>query len=176
MNIRLILLFFLLGSFSWALSQDPAQLTKKEQKFASRVFEGEPAAELLIFPHQDAALEDLFMDGDRVYLLSRQDLVMGYLLSTRAMGRYDYFDYIIAYAPDLSVIELSILVYRSDHGAAICQKGWLGQFKAYSGEELTLGKDIDAIAGATISATSIVRDMKRSYQLMVGLKEAGIIH
>jgi hypothetical protein len=175
MNIRLILLFLALGSFSLALSQDPGHLSKKEQKFADRVFEGETSAELLVIPDRDAAGKNLFLEGDRVYMLSRQDLVTGYLLSTRAMGRYDYFDYIIAYAPDLSVIDLSILIYRSDHGAAICQKGWLGQFKAYAGEELTLGKDIDAIAGATISATSIVRDMRRSYLLMVGLKEEGII-
>ena len=175
MNTKFILFFFCLSGFSWALPQDPGQLTKKEQKFAYSVFEGEPEAELLIFSDRDRAGEIFFMEGDRVYQLSRHDLVMGYLLSTRARGRYDYFDYIIAYDPDLSVIKLSILVYRSDHGAAICQKKWLGQFEAYSGEDLSLGKDIDAIAGATISATSIVSDMKRSHQLMVSLKEEGII-
>ena len=99
----------------------------------------------------------------------------GYLLSTRALGRYDYFDYLLAFAPDFSVLGITITVYRSSHGAAICQKKWLSQFEAYAGEELTLGKEIDAVAGATISATSMVKDIKRCYHLMITLTEEGII-
>jgi hypothetical protein len=173
--MRLIILFISLFSFNWALSQDLTQLTKKEQKFAYRIFEGEPGAEALIIPDRDTAYEGFSMDGDRLYLMKQQDVGIGYLLSTMAKGRFDYFDYIVAYAPDLSVLGLSILVYRSDHGAAICQKGWLGQFEGYTGEDLKLGKEIDAVAGATISATSMVKDMKRTHQLMISLKEEGII-
>lgn len=161
--MKLIFLIAAMFSFTWTLSQDNDLLTKKEQKFASRIFESELYAEKLNTP-------------DRVYLMTNQDILAGYLLMTSAKGRYDYFDYIVAYAPDLSVLGLSILVYRSSHGAAICQKGWLGQFEGYAGEELTLGKDIDAVAGATISATSIVKDMKRTHQLMIDLKEEGVIH
>jgi Na+-translocating ferredoxin:NAD+ oxidoreductase RnfG subunit len=162
MNIRLIFLFAAMFCFTWALSQDPNPLSKKEQKFASRIFEGEPLAERLNIP-------------DRVYLMKKQDTVLGYLLSTSAKGRYDYFDYTVAYATDFSVMGLSILVYRSSHGAAICQKGWLRQFEGYAGEEMTLGKEIDAVAGATLSATSLVKDMKRVHQRMILLKEEGII-
>ena len=176
MTIRLIFLFISLFSFTWTLSQDNTQLAKKEQKFAFKIFEGEPSAEALNIPDRDTAKEGSSMDGDRAYLMKQQDAGIGYLLSTRAKGRYDYFDYIVAYAPDLSVLGLTVLVYRSAHGAAICQKGWLGQFEGYAGEELTLGKEIDAVAGATISATSMVKDMKRTHQLMIRLKEEGIIH
>ena len=161
--MRLIFLIAAMFSFTWTLSQDHDLLTKKEQKFASRIFEGETSAERLDAP-------------ERVYLVKKQDAILGYLLTTSSKGRYDYFDYVVAYAPDFSVLGLSILVYRSSHGAAICQKGWLRQFEGYAGEELTLGKEIDAVAGATISATSIVMDMKRTHQLMIDLKEEGIIH
>jgi len=115
------------------------------------------------------------MAGDRAFLLRHEDLVPGYLLSTRAMGRFEYFDYLLAFAPDFSVLGLTITVYRSSHGAAICQKKWLSQFEDYAGEELILGKEIDAVAGATISATALVKDMQRCYQLMISLKEEGII-
>ena len=57
-------------------------------------------------------------------LLRQQDLVLGYLLSTRAKGRYEYFDYLLAYAPGFS---------------------------------------------------ALVKDMKRCYQLMISLKEEGLI-
>jgi len=157
-------------NFSWALSQDQKLLTKKEEKFVNRIFPEGSTAERLVLPDWDSASAGSPMDGDRVYLLRQKEVVLGYLLSTRAMGRFDYFDYLLAYAPDFSVLDLTVTVYRSSHGAAICQKRWLSQFVGYSGEELTLGKEIDAVAGATISATSMVKDMKRCRQIMISLK------
>jgi len=173
--MRLLFVLFSIFSFSWAFSQDHNLLTKKEAKFVSGIFQEGSTAEALMLPDQNTALTGSLPNGDRVYLLRQQDLMLGYLLSTRAKGRYEYFDYLLAYAPDFSVLGLTITVYRSSHGAAICQKKWLSQFEAYAGEELTLGKEIDAVAGATISATALVKDMKRCYQLMIRLKEEGFI-
>ena len=161
--MRYVSLIFCLISFSWAFSQEHVDLTKKEGKFVNAMFQEGLTAEAIVLT-----------DNDRVFLLRQQDVMLGYMLSTRAKGRYDYFDYLLAYAPDLSVLGLKVTVYRSTHGAAICQKRWLSQFEGYAGEELTLGKEIDAVSGATISATSLVKDMRRCYQLMIGLKEEGI--
>ena len=139
------------------------------------IFQEAWTAEAIVIPDQDSVRTGSLLEGDWVYLIKQQDLVLGYLLSTRAKGRFDYFDYLLAYAPDLSVKGLTVTVYRSLHGAAICQKRWLSQFEGYAGEELTLEKEIDAVAGATISATSMVKDMKRCYQIMINLKEGGMI-
>ena len=174
--MRLIVTIVFLSSFSCVLSQDHKPLMKKEVKFVNSIFQEGSTVEAIIIPDQNNAYAGYLMAGDRLYLLRQQDEVLGYLLSTRAMGRYEYFDYLLAYAPDFSVLGLTITVYRSSHGAAICQKKWLSQFESYAGEELTVGKEIDAVAGATISATSMVRDTKRCYQLMIGLKEEGLIH
>jgi len=173
--MRLILLIFCLLNFSWALSQEHIPLTKKEEKFINGMFKEGLTAEAVIIPDQGSAGAELLKDGDRIYVLRQQNLVQGYLLSTQAKGRYDYFDYLLAYAPDLSVKGLTVTVYRSLHGAAICQKRWLSQFEGYAGEDLTLGKEIDAVAGATFSATSLVKDVKRGYQIMISLKEEGMI-
>ncbi len=173
--MRLLFVLFCVFSFSWALAQDHNLLTKKEAKFVSGIFQEGSSAEAIILPDQDNAFAGSLMAGDRAFLLRHEDLVLGYLLSTRAMGRFEYFDYLLAFAPDFSVLGLTITVYRSSHGAAICQKKWLSQFEDYAGEELILGKEIDAVAGATISATALVKDMKRCYQLMISLKEEGII-
>ena len=173
--MRYIFLLICLSSFSWALSQDHKLLAKKEEKFVKGIFQEVWTAEALAMPVQDSLKTGPLQEGDRVYILKQQDLVLGYLLSTRALGRFDYFDYLLAYAPDFSVLGLTITVYRSSHGAAICQKKWLSQFEAYAGEELTFGKDIDAIAGATISATSLTKGVQRCYQIMINLKEQGLI-
>lgn len=173
--MKFISIIFFLVNFTLVFSQEHVDLTKKEHKFVQAVFQEGLTAEAIVLTDQDLALAGSLREGDRFYLLRQEDVLCGYLLSTRALGRYDYFDYLLAYAPDLSVRGLTITVYRSSHGAAICQKKWLSQFEAYAGEELTLGKEIDAVAGATISATSLVKDIKRCYQLMITLKEEGII-
>lgn len=139
------------------------------------MFSEEAWSEELLFQLQDSTLIAATGTGDRIYLVKQQDQEIGYLLSTRAMGRYDYFDYLLAFDSGLRVLGLTITTYRSSHGAAICQKKWLSQFKGYSGEELDLGKDIDAISGATISASSLVQDVKRGYLLMTGLRDRGLI-
>lgn len=173
--MRYLFLLICLSSFSWAHPQDQMLLTKKEAKFVNGFFQEAWIAEALVIPVQDSLKTGPLQDGDQVYILKQQDLVLGYLMSTQAMGRFDYFDYLLAYAPDFSVLGLTITVYRSSHGAAICQKKWLSQFEAYAGEELTFGKDIDAIAGATVSATSLTKDVQRCYQSMISLKEQGLI-
>lgn len=173
--MRYISIIICLINFSGAFSQNHEVLTKKEQKFVKGIFQEGLTAEALEWTNQHPALAEFLREGDRFYLLRQEDVVYGYLLSTRAPGRYDYFDYLLAFAPDLSVRGLTITVYRSSHGAAICQKKWLSQFEAYAGEEIILGKEIDAVAGATISATSLVKDIQRCYRLIITLKEEGII-
>jgi hypothetical protein len=107
--------------------------------------------------------------GDRVFSIQGGDGA-GYILSTCAKGRYDEFDYSVIYTDSLMVLGIRVTVYRSSHGAAICSKGWLKQFIGYQGGEMDLGKDIDSVSGATISATSMVNDVQRCYEVMVKLK------
>ena len=155
--------------------QDPVVLSKKERKFIESAFPGEARVSELDRGNLHNTDLEAYRPGDRVLLLGEPDRPAGYLLSTRAMGRYDHFDYVIAFAPDLRVLDVIVTTYRSSHGAAICQKKWLSQFAGYSGEELTLGKDIDSISGATISAGSMVKDMERCHRLMHSLREKGRI-
>ena len=168
-------LIVFVSCFSWAFSQDQQLLTKKESKFVKGMFSEGWSSEALLIPDQNAVISGLLLEEDRVHIIWEQGLVLGYLLSTRAMGRFDHFDYLIAFASDFSVLGLTITVYRSSHGAAICQKKWLSQFEAYAGEDLKYGKDIDALSGATISATSMVKDVQRCYQIMISLKEEALI-
>ena len=118
----------------------------------------------------------MLREGDLLFEITEENENRGYVLSTEAKGRYDYFDYTVYYSKELVVKGLIVTVYRSTHGAAICQRKWLSQFKGYDGEKLTLGKEIDAISGATFSAESVVQDIQRCYSLMTGLKDDGIIH
>jgi len=174
--IRYLFILLALLGLQGALAQETAQLSKKESKFIETVFPEGAIPDELNFHVQDTAGWGVFRTGDRICLVGQQGKLYGYLLWSRAMGRYDYFDYLLAFDTDLSVLGVSITTYRSSHGAAICQKRWLSQFIGYSGEELHLGKEIDAVSGATISAEALVRDLKRCHQFMIRCKEMDLIH
>lgn len=151
-------------------------LTRMEKKEAARIFSDELEINYVDLSGHMPTGDSLLKKDDRVYTLEQEGTVVGYMLGTSAKGRYDKFDYAVFYSPEMEVLGVKVTVYRSTHGAAICQKKWLGQFKGYAGEDLTIGKEIDAISGASISAQSMVDDMKRCFTLMTGLKADGYFH
>ena len=71
-------------------------------------------------------------------------------------GAFEYFDYLISMDLNKEVKSVKVYNYQATHGQEVCSKGWLKQFIGYKGNtELVVGKDIDAIAGATISVYAI---------------------
>ncbi|MBE0641985.1 MAG: FMN-binding protein [Bacteroidales bacterium] len=94
---------------------------------------------------------------------------LGYLMLSSGMGRYNRFDYLALLSPDIRVVQIGITDYRSDHGYQIASPRWLAQFKGYSADSLwQVGREVDAISGATISATGLCNDL---YQAMQRLKK-----
>ena len=120
---------------------------------------------------------DEIHDGDMVYSVSNlsDESVVGYVLTTSAMGRFDAFDYFIVYNEDFKVQSVRVVVYRSAHGSAICNKRWLRQFEGFGGETIVYGKDIQAVSGATISGGSIVEDIQRGSKVMEILRTGEVI-
>ena len=165
---------FLLNSESDAFN--PPGPDKKVEKEVAKLFD--PGAQFLEIPvfvdgHSDS---ELMHDGDQPFVIKSGEGTLGYVLSTSAKGRFDYFDYSVIYSKDLRVMGILVTTYRSSHGAEICNKGWLKQFIGYRGEEIRLGKEIDAISGATFSATSMVKDIKRCSQSMEELRSRGVLY
>ncbi len=73
----------------------------------------------------------------------------------------EYFDYFILYNKSLSVELVRVYNYQATHGQEVTNKSWLKQFKNYDGStELTVGKNIDAISGATISVNGLAADIE----------------
>lgn len=56
----------------------------------------------------------------------------------------------------------TIIKYRESVGGAVQNKNWLAQFTGRSGNSgFTVGRDIDAISGATISVHAVTRGMHK---------------
>jgi hypothetical protein len=175
MRMKFIIIILILLGDPGIQTETSCRLKRKEKKEIHSTFGTDSALEAVKIPEELASNQELYRNDDCLYIIYVDGDVQGYLLSTSAMGRFDFFDYSMIFSDELSVLEVMVTVYRSTHGIAICQRRWLNQFKGYSGEELELGRDIDAVSGATLSARSIVADVQRSHNLMTFLTERKLI-
>ena len=93
----------------------------------------------------------------------------GYLVISSAKGRFDRFDFMILYNHNRKLLEVRVLTYRSEYGSQITSKAWLRKFSELDMEkDIQYGEDIDAISGATFSASSITREINRINKLILG--------
>lgn len=80
---------------------------------------------------------------------------------------HEYFDYFIFYDRLLNVKLVKVFNYQASHGQEITAIGWLKQFIGYNvAEDLIVGKNIDAISGATISVYGITFDVQYKTELL----------
>ena len=79
----------------------------------------------------------------------------------------EYFDYLIVFSKGAIVLKVSVFNYQATHGQEICSRGWLKQFIGITpGTSMKVGKNIDAISGATRSTHSIVEDIKKKSKVL----------
>lgn len=85
----------------------------------------------------------------------------------------EYFDYFILYDPNFTVQLVRVYNYQASHGQEVTTKSWLKQFVNYDGSnELTVGKNVDAISGATISVNGITADIEHKTSVLKQMQAA----
>ena len=120
----LIISIFVLVS-SVAVPAEEAVPGKIEIKEAEKLWGKEVNFEALEVPGDLVSDTGTFRAYDRIFLAKSASQNLGYMLVTKAMGRFEYFDYVLYYSNDLLVENVVVTKYRSSRGAAICSKGWL---------------------------------------------------
>lgn len=129
-----------------------------------------------LWPEVEIQKELLKNEDYQLFKLSNNDETKGYLFIAKAPSRYDYFDYMLIYSPDLTIKMAKILVYRESYGGEIGSTRWLKQFIGYSKDnEFRLGHDVQGISGATISCKAATDGFKSSTQIINTLKENGVL-
>lgn len=109
-----------------------------------------------------ALMPDPQPGGIDIHRVMQGDDPLGYVVFGTATGRYEQFDYMVAYTPDCIIQKVEILEYRSDRGVEITGKRWLAQFQGLDGCRLEYGRNIDAIAGATLSGRALVQSISEN--------------
>ncbi|MCG6189247.1 FMN-binding protein [Maribellus maritimus] len=86
----------------------------------------------------------------------------------QASDGFEFFDYFILFDRNLSISQIKVFNYQATKGHEITARSWLKQFIGYKGEsELLVGKHIDGISGATVSAHSLTADVEYKTGLLI---------
>ena len=158
MKMRLFLPFLLLitsiGLLSFSI---PKKLKKKVEKEIKKTFDVEnfEITKIIIADSINKQLNKKIRE-DNLFKISVEKKIVGYAYIDKAPSKTDEFDYLILLDEALIVVKTKILIYREDYGGEIGSKRWLKQFIGKTAKDkLKYEKDIIAISGATISASSM---------------------
>lgn len=108
---------------------------------------------------------------NNLFEIKSEDSLLGYAYIGKAPSKTAEFDYLVLLDKELIVLKAKVLVYREEYGGEIGSKRWLKQFIGKTKtDEVTHGKNIIAISGATISVRSMTNAMNNL------LKSLNILH
>ena len=121
-------------------------------------------------------ITDANFEGDKLFAILKDEKTIGYYYLGEAPSMKNKFDYIILFTPALVIKKSKVLIYREDYGLQIGSQRWLKQFIGLEITDVpTYGADIDAIAGATISAKSMTKATAQVLKSMQLLKERKLL-
>ena len=110
------------------------------------------------------------------YIIKEKDISHGWLVINKIWGRYHEFEYAMIVDSSLRIVNVSILSYPATHGNAVTSKKWLVKFNGHSASNTPeYGQEIDALAGATISGTSLSQSVKKSLLILGKLQKSGLL-
>lgn len=100
------------------------------------------------------------------YSVLTNDSISGYLVLSKSTGLYEKFDFMVYTTSDFETEFIKILRYPTSYGVQVTSKKWLSQFIGNKGNVLKYGQDIQAISGATKSASHLTRDIPKVVRLL----------
>tara|TARA_R110002167_G_scaffold11308_13_gene50159 strand:+ start:1414 stop:1968 length:555 start_codon:yes stop_codon:yes gene_type:complete len=116
------------------------------------------------------------LGGENLFEIFRAKQLHGYLYLGEAPSKKRKFDYVILFTPNFTVKKTKVLIYREDFGQQIGSQRWLKQFIGFTlVDHPSYGENIDAISGATISASSMTRAIGDVLTSLRILKEKELI-
>ena len=173
-------IFILISVFAFGVAlQDVPWLDRSGQKRIDKTFEK-------LWKNQEIAIVALdvsmVIQKELGFKIRKQTLYklignakhLGYMYLDKAPSKFDKFDYMVIYNPDLTIKEVKVLVYREDYGGEIMSGSFVRQFRGKNSfSKLELGKDIQGISGATISCRSAVEGVRKLTKRIYKLNQAG---
>lgn len=123
--------------------------------------------EVPITPELGRALEERLKQrfpfrGVRIHHAWLGDRHLGRAVVTEEIGKYRPMTFLVALDDADVVRRVDLLVFRESHGYQVEGRTFMDQFAGLSRKDpIRVGKDIDAVSGATLSARGISKGVKR---------------
>ena len=118
---------------------------------------------ILLSPAQQARLRDassvsLPFQGDRIWKTGDG----GWFVVDEVVGKHEMITYAVGIDAAGTVRQIAVLEYQESYGSEVAEMQWRQQFVGKSAASpLKLERDIDNIAGATLSAKHLTDGVKR---------------
>ncbi|NNK80178.1 MAG: FMN-binding protein [Flavobacteriales bacterium] len=122
-----------------------------------------------VWPDQSIETTEISEPGisedERAFKIILDGVHRAYFITAKSQSKFDVFDYMVVFDLEGNIIQPKILIYREDYGGEIASKRWLKQFIGMDKtSNMSLGKEVQNIAGATISCESASRGFKQAAQ------------
>lgn len=86
----------------------------------------------------------------------------GWLIEDEVLGKHEFITYAVGLTADGTVKQIEIMEYRESYGYEIREPAWRAQFAGKGpANQVTLGRDIENISGATLSCRHITDGVRR---------------
>ena len=93
--------------------------------------------------------------------------LLGYLVETRVAGRSGPFGIAVLLDDRLTIKRAMVTSYPWTHGRDVGRRSFTRQFEGKGPEDvMEIGKDIDAVTGATISCRAMAQGVRRAVKLL----------
>lgn len=128
---------------------------------------------LAVFPAGDTVKEYTTADGEVVYIVLKNNEIIGYTVSVSAGGYVGPVDLMIGMTPAGAVDGVKIVSMGETPGVGtkISAESFLSQFKGMD-SEVIFGENADAVSGATFSSRAVEEGVNYALSLDVNLTEA----
>lgn len=101
-------------------------------------------------------------DSVTFFFAGKQGQQTGVALIESQPGKWGQTTYVIALDPDGKVTNLAVMSYAEQHGRPIATRRFLSQFIGKTSKSpLQIGKDVDAVSGATIVSRATAFAVKK---------------
>jgi Na+-translocating ferredoxin:NAD+ oxidoreductase RnfG subunit len=107
--------------------------------------------------------EQKFFRDDVIYWeIKNSDELRNIAIIDNVYGKTLPITFLVIFNLDGSIYKSTIVKYREGHGGEVAADKWLAQFNGMNkSSSYDVGKDIQAISGATISVNSVSRGIKK---------------
>ena len=179
--MRVLVLVILIG-LSWVTGESDYDLPKPAVKKIDKTLAAYFPEKVITKKSLELTGEDIRkltfkLNDNEFFQLWNGSELKGYMYISKGRSKFDSFDYMVIFKPDLTILTTKVLLYREDYGGEITSKRWLRQFDNKSnGEQMKLEEDIQVISGATISCRAITAGIQNLSKHIQELKSKGFLN